>query len=177
MNTDKIGKIILSQKQIAEKIKKMAARIEDDYQEKNPIIVSILKSSIYFLSDLTREMSISLNIDFLGIERYAAADNRGQIHLEKNLELSIDGRHVIIVDAIINTGLTHSYLIKNLQPRSPASLKICTLIENTEKRLVNLPISYRGFTFTDPDIFVIGYGLDYEENYRHLPYIAEFNKD
>ncbi|MFW6256986.1 MAG: hypoxanthine phosphoribosyltransferase [Bacillota bacterium] len=176
MNKENLGKIVLTEDEIQERIKALATRINNDYQDKNPILVSILKSSVYFLADLTRQLTIPLNIDFLGIERFATADKKGQIHIEKNLELNISERHILIIDAIINTGLTHSYLLKHLKPRHPASLAICTLIENTEKRLVNLPIEYQGFQFEKTDIFVVGYGLDYKENYRHLPYIVEYKK-
>ena len=172
------GEKIITEKEIKQKNKELAREIENDYQGKEPVFISILKSSVYFLSDLTRNLNLPLNIDFLGIGRYPTADNRGgEIHIEKNLELNISGRHVIIIDTIINTGLTHSYLIKNLQPRKPESLNICTLIENPTKRLVGLPIAYQGFTFSDPDLFVVGYGLDYCEDYRHLPYICHYDRD
>lgn len=176
MNNNQLGKKIISTKKLKKKNAELARQITEDYKDKNPIFVSILKSSVYFLADLTRQLTIPLNIDFLGIERYPTGENSGQIHIEKNLDLKIKDRHVLIIDTIINTGLTHGYLVKNLQPRNPASLKICTLIENPEKRLVGLPIEYSGFTISQPKLFLVGYGLDYQENYRHLPYIVEYHK-
>ncbi len=177
MHKDNIGKTIISEKSLKDKIKELAGIIDHDYRGKEPILVSILKSSVYFTADLTRFLTIDLNIDFLGIGRYPTADNMGKIQVSKDLDISIRDRHVLLIDTIINTGLTHNYLIKTLKPRNPASLKICTLIENTEKRLVSLPIHYRGFTFSETNFFVVGYGLDYQENYRHLPYIAKCHRD
>ncbi len=176
MQKNKPGKKIIGEEQLQLKIKELAKSISKDYQDKNPVLISILKSSIYFMADLSRQLTIPVNIEFLGISRLPDANNRGKIQITKDLDLSIRNRHVLIIDTIINTGLTHSYLIKNLNPRRPESLNICTLIENPDKRLVNLPINYSGFTFNDTNLFVVGYGLDYKEQYRHLPYIAKYNK-
>lgn len=167
-----IGKIVYTDLEIQEKVKNLAKKIALDYGHKEIIIISVLKSSIYFAVDLSRYLSNPIKIDFLEISRYLGEDNSGIVRITRDLDYSIKGKDVIILDTIINTGLTHSYLLKNLQPRQANSLYICTLLNNNNKRLVELPIRYQGFEITDK--FLIGYGLDYQEKYRSLPYIAEY---
>ncbi len=170
-----VAKIIFTEKEITNRVNELALTISSDYHHKNPVIISILRGSTYFTADLTRNISIPINIDFLGIGHYPGEkDKSGAVRITKDLDISIANRHVLIIDDIINTGLTHGYLIRSLKPRKPASLYICTLLNNPARRLVELPIRYIGFE--TPDVFLIGYGLDYKENYRHLPYIATLKK-
>lgn len=169
---DKLGDVILTEKDIAEKVKELAQKINKDYAGKEVILIGILKSSLYFMTDLSRNLDLDLKIDLLEISHYADENNSGLIRVTRDLEFSISGKEVILIENIINTGLTHSYLFKNLKARNPKSLSICTLLQNKEKRLVELPIDYSGFEIKDK--FVVGYGLDYKEKFRHLPYIAEY---
>lgn len=172
---ENIDKKIFTEEQIKNRIIELAQTISSDYKNENLLIISILRGSIYFTADLTRQISIPINLDFLGIGRYPGEkDESGEVRITKDLDISIADRNVLLIDDIINTGLTHGYLIRNLKPRKPASLHICTLLNNPNRRLVELPIRYTGFK--SPDVFLVGYGLDYKENYRHLPYIATLKK-
>lgn len=174
MESNKIGKIIYSKKEIQKRVKKIAEQIDSDFKDKEPILIGILKGSIYFLSDLSRSLNIKHNIDFLSIGRFKLIDgSKEKIKITKDLDLNLKEREIIVVEDIIRTGLTHSYILKNLEPRRPKSINLCVFLDCTEQRLVDLPIKYRGFEMRDK--FVIGYGLDYEEKYRNFPYIAEFD--
>ena len=171
-----IKKVLIDEEKLNKKVKELARKISKDYQNKDLVIISVLKGALYFVADLTRQISIPLNIDFLAIGRYPGQkDNTGVVRITKDLDISINNRHVLMVEDIIDTGLTVGYLLRNLEPRRPASINICTLLDNQTRRLVELPIRYRGFKI--PDTYVVGYGLDYNENYRHLPYIAELNNN
>jgi|SRR6056297_318985 len=169
---NRLGDIIINEKDIAEKVEELAQKINKDYAGKEIILIGILKSSIYFITDLSRKLDLDLKIDFLEISHYADENNSGLIRVTRDLEFSISGKDVILIENIINTGLTHSYLFKNLNARNPKSLSICTLLQNKDKRLVELPIDYSGFEIKDK--FVVGYGLDYKEKFRNLSYIAEY---
>src|SRR6056297_196420 len=173
MNKDNIGKIIISKTEIEERVKDIADSLNKDYEDKEPLLVGILKGSIYFLSDLSRLLNIDHNIDFLSFGRFkATSGEKEKIKITKDLDLSIRDRDVIVIEDIIRTGLTHSYILKSLRPRRPNSINLCVLIDCTNQRLVDLPIMYRGYEMGSQ--FLIGYGLDYKEKYRNLPYIAEF---
>ncbi|MBS3812133.1 MAG: hypoxanthine phosphoribosyltransferase [Halanaerobiales bacterium] len=173
MNKDNIGKIIISKTEIEERVKDIADSLNKDYKDKEPLLVGILKGSIYFLSDLSRLLNIDHNIDFLSFGRFkATSGEKEKIKITKDLDLSIRDRDVIVIEDIIRTGLTHSYILKSLRPRRPNSINLCVLIDCTNQRLVDLPIRYRGYEMGSQ--FLIGYGLDYKEKYRNLPYIAEF---
>jgi len=170
---DRLGNIIITEEEISAKINELAEKINADYADKELVVIGILKSSLYFLTDLTRKLDLDIKIDFLEISHYANENNSGIIRVTRDLEFSISNKNVILIENIINTGLTHSYLFKNLKARNPKSLKICTLLQNKSKKLVELPVDYSGFEIEDQ--FVVGYGLDYKENFRNLPYIAEFD--
>ncbi|MFW6006538.1 MAG: hypoxanthine phosphoribosyltransferase [Bacillota bacterium] len=167
-----IGEIIISEEQIQKKVKELAQKINNDFN-REIIIISVLKSSVYFTVDLTRYLQVPLKVDFLSISRLPGENNKGVVRIIKDLELKISGKEVILIDTIINTGLTHSYLLKSLKPRNPKGIHICTLLDNQHKRLVELPVSYHGF-IDKCNEFVVGYGLDYREKYRHLPFIAKY---
>lgn len=163
---------VIAENDLQARVRELGEQISRDYNEKHPVIISILKGAFYFVADLTRYINIPLNIDFLAIGVYQGVTSQtGIVRITKDLDISITGRHVILVEDIIGTGLTLAYIYQHLETLRPASINICTLIDNPASRLVNINVKYLGFSI--PDIFVVGYGLDYKEEYRHLPYIAE----
>ena len=174
-NSTEIGKILISEEKLKKRVAELAKVLSNDYKDKNPVIITVLKGAVYFLTDLTREMDISLNIDFLSIGSYENSPQKtGIVRITKDLDISIVGRHVILVEEIIGTGLTHAYLFQHLESLKPESLEICCLLNNEDKRLLDIPLKYVGFNI--PNEYVIGYGLDYKEQYRNLPYIAILKK-
>ncbi|TDO90057.1 hypoxanthine phosphoribosyltransferase [Halanaerobium saccharolyticum] len=175
METDNLGKVIISEKEIAARIDELAAQLNQDFKDQEVILVSILKSSLYFMTDLSRKLKFPLKLDFLELNHYADQDNSGVIRVTRDLEFSIAGRDVLIIENIIRTGLTHSYLLKNLGARNPKSISICTLLHISDNKLLDLPVHYTGFEIEDN--FVVGYGLDYQEKYRNLPYIALYEEN
>jgi hypoxanthine phosphoribosyltransferase len=175
MNNKHIGEKIYSEKEIQERIKEIAELINEDYKNKEPILIGILKGSIYFLADLSRELEIQHNIDFLSIGRFKSTKgSKEKVKITKDLDLTIRNREIIVVGDIIRTGLTHSYIVKYIERKRPNSINLCSFLDCKVQRLVELPIKYNGFEIDNK--FVIGYGLDYEEKYRNLPYIAEFRQ-
>lgn len=172
MKTDHHYRVLINEERLQSRVAELGAQISGDYAERHPVIVSVLRGGFYFVADLTRQLSIPAHIDFLAIGIYPGATAKtGVVRITKDLEIDISGRHVLMVEDIIRTGLTLGYLYQHLESHKPASLSVCTLLDNPAERLVNIPIRYRGFTISDQ--FVIGYGMDYKEDYRHLPYIAE----
>lgn len=168
-------KVVLTQEQIEEKIAELGRKISGDYAGKELILVSVLRGSAYFLVDLTRRMHIPFAVDFISISHYGdQADSEDVVRITKDLDLSITDRHVLIVEDIVDTGLSLGYLIRNLKTRNPADLKVCTLLNVEARRIVQVPVEYKGFDL--PNIFVVGYGLDYNEKYRNLQFIAEFDR-
>jgi len=167
-----IREILLTREQIDDRVGELATAIARDYADRSPLLVSVLKGAVYFLTDLTRRLAIPVEIDFMAITTYGSARAQsGVVRLIKDLDVEITGRHVLLVEDIIDTGLTAGYLLRLLQARSPASLQICTLLDRPYRRILDtLEIAYRGFEI--PDRFVVGYGLDYREQYRHLPFIG-----
>ncbi|MDD5602663.1 MAG: hypoxanthine phosphoribosyltransferase [Eubacteriales bacterium] len=177
MDTSCIKRIIYTSEELQAKAKALGRQISDDYRGKHPVLISVLKGTLYFLADLTRNIDIPVNIDFMSIGVFSgsAGNSRtGIVRITKDLDTDISGRHVLMVEDIINTGLTMGYLIQNMRARQPADIKICTLLNNPAKRLVSLPIAYTGFESSNS--FLVGYGLDYKEEFRHLPYIGEFDE-
>ncbi len=168
-----VGHIFIDEEKLQDRVREMAAEISQDYRDKHPVIISVLKGAFYFVADITRLLTVPIHIDFLGIGQMPGVSrDTGIVRITKDLEISIARRHVIMVEDVIDTGLTLAYLLQNLTPRRPESLHVCVLLDNPRRRLVELPIKYRGFEA--PDEFLVGYGLDYQEDYRHLPYIAHF---
>ena len=174
MNSGK-GKIIISEEELQIRIEELAQQINKDFKNKEVILVSILKSSLYFMTDLSRKLNFPLKLHFIELNRYAEQDNSGIIRVTRDLEFSIAGKDVLIIENIIRTGLTHSYLLKNLSARNPKSISICSLLHISDNKLLDLPVHYTGFDIEDK--FVVGYGLDYQEKFRNLPYIAEYNPE
>ncbi len=168
---DDVEEILLTEQQISERVAQLGAQLEADYAERDPVLVSVLKGSIIFLADLIRAMQSSLSLDLMEVSSYGAStESSGQVRILKDLSKPIEGRDVIVVEDIIDTGLTLNYLLKYLHDKGPASIRICCLLDKPARRLAEIAIDYRGFTI--PDQFVVGYGLDYDERYRNLPYIG-----
>jgi hypoxanthine phosphoribosyltransferase len=167
-----VGRILLSEEQIRQRIGELGVEISRDYAGLNPLLIGVLKGVIFFMSDLLRSISIPVTVDFMAISRYDPQQKtKGPVRLIKDLDETVEGRHLIFVEDIIDTGLTLSYLLRILRARSPASLEVCTLFNKPEHRLVDVPLRYKGFDL--PDRFVVGWGLDYAGAYRHLPFLAE----
>ncbi len=172
-----IEEVLLTRDQITTRVRELAAQISQNSAGRSLLLVSVLKGAVYFLTDLTRQLAIPVQIDFMAITSYGSARERsGVVRLIKDLDVEITGRHVVLVEDIIDTGLTAGYLLRLLQARSPASLQICTLLDRPYRRILDtLEIAYRGFEI--PDRFVVGYGLDYREQYRHLPFIGVLREE
>ena len=168
---DDVEEILLSDAQIQARVVELGGELSRDYDGRDPVLVSVLKGSIVFLADLVRAMQISLSVDLMEVSSYGAStESSGQVRILKDLSRPIEGREVLVVEDIIDTGLTLNYLLRYLREKGPASLRICCLLDKPARRLAPIEIAYRGFTI--PDRFVIGYGLDYDEHYRNLPYIG-----
>lgn len=166
-----LGQIIYTPQQIEEKVWQMGQLISQEYAGRNPLLVGVLKGVLIFMADLLRAVTISVEMDFMAISNYSpAARAKGVVRLEKDLETPLEGRHVLFVEDVVDTGLTLSYLLRSLRERKPASLEVCTLFNRPHHRLIDVPIKYKGFDL--PDRFVVGYGLDYREQYRNLPFVA-----
>lgn len=166
-----IKEVLFSEEQLRQKVDELGAQITADYQGKNPLIVSVLKGSYVFMADLTRRIDVPCNVDFMVVSSYGAGTKTsGEVQIIKDLENSIDGRDLIIVEDILDSGVTLSYLMKVLMARGANSIRLCTLLSKPERRKVDVHIDYLGFEI--PDEFVVGYGLDFAEKYRNLPYIG-----
>ncbi len=166
-----IEEILLEQEAIKEKVKELAARISEDYKGKDPLLVGILRGAVVFLADLAREISIPVAFDFMAVSSYGTATKTsGVVRILKDLDEDIKDRHVLLIEDIIDSGLTLNYLLKNLSSRKPASLEVCALLQKDLKQKVSFNVRYEGFLI--PDEFVVGYGLDYAEKYRNLPFIG-----
>ncbi|GAB6157996.1 hypoxanthine phosphoribosyltransferase [Desulfotomaculum varum] len=166
-----VEKILLNEQQIQERVKQLGQQITADYRGESILMVGILKGAMIFLADLVRNIEIPTFFDFMAVSSYGAGTvSSGVVRILKDLDKSVEGKHVIIVEDIVDTGLTLQYLLENMKSRGPASLKVCTLLDKPDRRKVDIPIDYNGFRI--PDEFVVGYGLDFNERYRNLPYIA-----
>lgn len=163
--------ILYSEADLKAKVKELAARISADYEGKDLLLIGVLKGANVFMCDLMREISFPILIDFIAASSYGhSTESSGVVKILKDLDYSIEGRDVIIIEDIIDTGLTLKYLIENFRSRKPRSLEICTLLDKPERRIAQLSVKYIGYQI--PDEFIVGYGIDYAERYRNLPYIA-----
>lgn len=166
-----VREVLISQKELQQRIAELGKQISEDYQGKNPLFVGVLKGVLFFMADLLRQVTIPVEVDFIAVTSYSPESRqKGVVRMMKDLEISISGRHVLFIEDVIDTGLTLNYILRNLRARQPASLEVCTLFNKEKKRLIDLPIKYKGFDL--PDLFVVGYGLDYQEQYRHLPFVG-----
>lgn len=171
-----IRKIVYDEDTIQKRVKELAEQINKDYAGKNLVLVGMLKGSLYFLADLTRHLRIPLELDFISIGTYPNATNQtGIVRITKDLDLEITNRHVLVIEDIIRTGLTTGYIVQNLAARMPASVEVCTMLLNPDQQLINVPVAYFGFEISESRL--IGYGMDIREQGRHLPYIAEIDKE
>ena len=169
-----IEEVLISTAQLDEGVKKLAGRISEDYSGRGLTLVGVLKGSVFFMTDLAKALSIDVKIDFMMLSSYTGAQSSGVVRTILDLKQNIEGRDVLIVEDIVDTGLTMSYMLQNLKTRGPRSVEICTLLDKPACRKANVPIKYTAFTIADK--FVAGYGLDYNENYRNLPYIGVVKK-
>ncbi len=168
------GKPIFTSDEILARVDRLAERISTDYEGKNPVMVGLLKGAFMFFSDLVKRITTPLSIDFMIASSYVMTNSSGKVSMHADLREDIRGRHVILVDDIIDTGVTINYIRETLLGRSPESLSICVLLDKKDRRIVDVPVDYTGFTV--PNEFLVGYGLDYDNQYRNLPYIAAFRK-
>lgn len=164
-------KIMISEEQLQKRITELGQQITNDYKDKDFTIIGVLNGCFIFFADLTRQIDLPVICDFLGLSSYGSATkSSGVVQITKDLSNPVENRHILIVEDIIDTGLTMSYLLKNLETRKPASIKICSLLSKPSRRKIETQIDYLGFTIEDN--FVVGYGLDYDGVYRNLPYIG-----
>jgi len=171
-----IREIVLTAEEIQSRVREMGQAISRDYEGCNPLLIGVLKGVFPFMSDLLRMITIPVEVDFMAVASYSPAfRDQGMVRLEKDLEEPIAGRHVLFVEDVIDTGLTLSYLLRNLKARQPASLKVCVLFNKSRRRLIDVPVQYKGFDL--PDRFIVGYGLDYREKYRNLPFVGLLKPD
>ncbi|MDX1615764.1 MAG: hypoxanthine phosphoribosyltransferase [Candidatus Promineifilaceae bacterium] len=167
--TEGISEILITAEEIEQRVMEMGQAISRDYESCNPLLIGVLNGVVPFMAALLPAITIPVEVDFMAISKYGP-ERDGAVRLEKDLSRSITGRHVLFVEDVIDTGLTLNYLIRNLKARQPASLKVCTLFNKCRRRLIDLPSAYVGFDL--PDLFVVGYGLDYRERYRNLPFVG-----
>jgi hypoxanthine phosphoribosyltransferase len=168
---DDIAEVLITAEELQARVAELGAQISADYAGKDPLLVGVLRGVFIFMADLVRAITIPISVDFIGITSYdSTSRTRGLVRFTKDLELYIENRHVLFVEDVIDTGLSLRYILRTLETREPASLRLCTLFDKPRTRLFDLDIAYTGFML--PDKFVVGYGLDYEERYRHLPYVA-----
>lgn len=162
---------IVSQEAIQEKVRELGRRISGDYGEKFPVLVTILKGGVVFLADLIRHITIPVEIDFMALSSYGGStESSGVVRIVQDLSTNISGRHVIVIEDIVDTGLTLHYILENLRTRHPASLKVCALLDKRRRHRLSIDADYLGFVI--PDVFVVGYGLDMGERHRNIPYIV-----
>lgn len=170
-----IEKVLISEEEIKKIVTDLGARISEDYKDKNLLMVSVLKGSVVFMADLMRAVTIPCRIDFMSVSSYGSgAKTSGVVKIIKDLDLNLEGYDLLVVEDILDSGKTLDYLLKVLKQRNPASIKICTFLDKPERRQVDLFADYSGTTV--PDEFVVGYGLDYDEKYRNLPYVGALKR-
>jgi hypoxanthine phosphoribosyltransferase len=171
MNDDHIGEVLVTPADLTRRLAELGAEISRDYEGRDLVMVGVLKGAVMFIADLMRELTVPCEIDFMAVSSYGSStDYSGVVRILKDLDAPIEGRDVLIVEDIIDSGLTLQYLIRNLKARSPRTLEVCALLTKPERRRVDLPTRYVGFEI--PNLFAIGYGLDHAQKYRNLNYVA-----
>jgi hypoxanthine phosphoribosyltransferase len=166
-----IGRTLVEQDELAQRVRQLGEEISRDYRGRDLFLVGVLKGAVFFLSDLMRSLEVPCEVDFMAVSSYGSStDSSGVVRILKDLDAPIEGREVLVVEDIVDSGLTLSYLLRTLRARNPASLEVCALLTKPERRKVDLPIRYVGFEI--PNEFAIGYGLDHAERYRNLPFVA-----
>jgi hypoxanthine phosphoribosyltransferase len=167
----RVGRVLVEREELEGRVRELGEEISRDYEGRDLLLVGVLKGAIFFLSDLMRHLSVPCEVDFMAVSSYGSStDSSGVVRILKDLDAAIEGREVLIVEDIVDSGLTLSYLYRILSAREPASVRVCALLTKPARRTVELPIDYVGFEI--PNEFVVGYGLDYGERYRNLPYVA-----
>lgn len=168
------GKPLFSTERIQAKVKELAARISEDYNGKDLLAVGILKGAFMFFSDIVRSIEIPMTLDFIIASSYVRTETSGEIKIHYDIKGDISDKHVLLIEDIVDTGVTLNHIRERILSRTPQSLKICTFLDKKERRLVDVPLDYTGFII--PNEFVVGYGLDYDNKFRNLPYISIFKK-
>jgi hypoxanthine phosphoribosyltransferase len=171
-----VGEVLVDTEALKARIAELGAEISADYEGRDLLLIGVLKGAVFFMADLMRKLTIPCEVDFMAISSYGAStDSSGVVRILKDLDINIEGRHVLVVEDIIDSGLTLSYLMRNLESREPATLEVCALLTKPDRREIDVPVRYVGFEI--PNRFVIGYGLDFGERYRNLPYVAVLSDD
>lgn len=171
-----IEKVLFSEEQLKSAVKKIAGEINRDYEGKEPVLIGILKGSVVFMADLMREIRVDCTTDFMSVSSYGGGtETSGSVRIRKDLDRSITGKDVIVIEDILDSGTTLSHLLEILEVRRPNSLKLCVLLDKPERRVTPVKYDYVGLTV--PDEFIVGYGLDYDEKYRNLPYIGVLKRE
>lgn len=166
-----IQQVVFTSEEIQQRVAQIGQAISRDYLGRNPLFVGVLKGVLFFMADLLRNISIHVEIDFIAVSSYSPESrDQGYVRMVKDLDIPIYNRHILFIEDVIDTGLTLNYILQNLRARQPASLEVCVLFNKPEHRLIDFPIKYKGFDL--PDQFVVGYGLDYKEKYRNLPFLG-----
>ena len=165
-----VGEILIDEVTLAARVAELGAEVSEDYQGRDLLLIGVLKGAVFFMADLMRHLTVPCEVDFMAISSYGdATDSSGIVRILKDLDINIEGRHVLVVEDIIDSGLTLSYLMRNLESREPASLEVCALLTKPSRREIDVPVRYVGFEI--PNKFVVGYGLDFGERYRNLPFV------
>jgi hypoxanthine phosphoribosyltransferase len=176
MRDDAVGEILVQPDDLSRRVRELGEQITADYAGRDLLLVGVLKGAVFFLSDLMRHIEVPCEVDFMAVASYGSAtDSSGVVRILKDLDAAIEGRDVLIVEDIVDSGLTLQYLLRNLGARNPASIEVCALLTKPERRKVELEPRYVGFEI--PNRFVVGYGLDHAERYRNLPYVAALNQE
>ncbi len=171
-----LGRVLIDEESAKKRIKELGEQITKDYQDANLVVIGILKGAVIFLSDLVKEIKLPLKLDFMAVSSYGlSTKTSGVVRILKDLDDEIEGKDVLIVEDIVDTGLTLHYLIDNLRSRKPNSIRVCCFLDKPTRRKVPVQVDYVGFEI--PDEFVVGYGLDYAEKYRNLPYVCALDKE
>jgi hypoxanthine phosphoribosyltransferase len=171
MTEARVGEILVQPDELTHRVRELAGEISRDYEGRDLLLIGVLKGAVFFLSDLMRHLEVDCEVDFMAVSSYGSStDSSGIVRILKDLDAPIEGRDVLIVEDIVDSGLTLSYLFRMLRARGPATLEVCALLTKRDRREIDLPIRYVGFEI--PNRFAIGYGLDYAERYRNLPYVA-----
>ena len=166
-----VQKVLIEEQTLRNRVAELGAEISVDYAGKDLLLVGVLKGAVFFMADLMRHLTIPCEVDFMAISSYGAStDSSGVVRILKDLDIPLEGRHVLVVEDIIDSGLTLQYLMRNLRAREPASLEVCALLTKPDRREIDIPVRYVGFEI--PNRFVVGYGLDYAERYRNLPFVG-----
>jgi hypoxanthine phosphoribosyltransferase len=171
-----VGEVLIDEPTLQTRIAELGEELSNDYAGKDLLLVGVLKGAVFFMADLMRSLTVPCEVDFMAISSYGAeTDSSGVVRILKDLDIPLQGRDVLVVEDIIDSGLTLSYLMRNLRARDPASLEVCALLTKPGRREIEVPVKYVGFEI--PNRFVIGYGLDYAERYRNLRYVGVLNED